>query len=672
MADKFLSTMRRIPHWVIVLVLLALGAVLAITSLAGDSITFDETAHLVTGYSYLKTGDFRLSFHLPLAKVWCAAPLLFIDNQWPVADENWRRGDFFTIGKTWLFDLNDGERMLIFARCMMVILLLATQFCIYLIGKQLFGRRAGLFALLLSVFSPTFLAHGRLVTTDLSLTLVALLTLLAFGRLFEKISLGRLIAAAFALSALSLTKVSWVLVLPAVVVMGLVAIFSKEPIRCKLFWRKQPAGKEGNGSDALFKHRLSKFAVTVVAFAISGVVVWLSIWTFYGWRYSPFLGEDREEALMYSVPSEGQALPTTMEQTWEVVMTDREGKQRHGPVVSIIRLVRNYRLLPESYIYAVAYTVHSTLWHSAYLLGKTLKDPSVWYFPIAFAIKTPLSVIFLFAAGITSVFAGLVPMAKRRILMAGFVSFAVIYGLVAITSSINIGHRHILPLYPAIMVFGGASAELLNRRCLRWFIGLAVAWLIIANLWIHPHYLAYFNELVGGPGRGHLYLADSNIDWGQDIKRLAKYAKEHPHETIKLSYLGSGDPSKYGFECEQLRSVGSLEDFGKPAELSAGTYVVSISQLLGIYDMFIDNEFWQNWRNIEVYRRMHNILSVPLSKDATEQERLEREKLAERYYQVQQARLINRLRHRQPDERIGYSLFVYRLSQEDVDLLIQP
>ena len=115
-ATKDLSELPAIggwPHRVIVPILLAVAAALTITSLVGDSITFDETSHLTSGYSYLKTGDFRLApDHPPLAKVWCALPLLLIDNKWPPPETNgWRDGDVWKVGRGWLFDLNNGERI---------------------------------------------------------------------------------------------------------------------------------------------------------------------------------------------------------------------------------------------------------------------------------------------------------------------------------------------------------------------------------------------------------------------------------------------------------------------------------------------------------------------------------------------------------------------------------
>ena len=165
-----MATRRSIPiarlrsHYVLVPALLLLAGLLAVTSLVRDSITYDETSHLTAGMSYLQTGDFRLApDHPPLAKVWCAWPLLFMNHQWPPADNpHWLDAQVFQLGRDWLFRLNDGQRLLVAGRCMMVILLLATCLTTYALARRLFGPAAALLSLTLAALAPTLLAHGRL------------------------------------------------------------------------------------------------------------------------------------------------------------------------------------------------------------------------------------------------------------------------------------------------------------------------------------------------------------------------------------------------------------------------------------------------------------------------------------------------------------------------------
>jgi len=183
------------PRWhgLIVPILLVVAAALAIGSLVGDSITYDETSHLTAGMSYLKTGDFRLApDHPPLAKVWAAWPLLLVEHVWPSADNyGWQIGDVYLTGRTWLCELNDGERLVRIGRIMMVMLLVPLCASVYTVGRRVFGPGAGLLSLALAVFSPTLLAHGRLVTTDLPIALCLTLTIWAFARFLEQMSVGR-------------------------------------------------------------------------------------------------------------------------------------------------------------------------------------------------------------------------------------------------------------------------------------------------------------------------------------------------------------------------------------------------------------------------------------------------------------------------------------------------
>jgi hypothetical protein len=81
-----------------------------------------------------------------------------------------------------------------------------------------------------------------------------------------------------------------------------------------------------------------------------------------------------------------------------------------------------------------------------------------------------------------------------------------------------------------------------------------VIWYVVASLFIAPHYLSYFNEIIGGPDKGYKYLVDSNLDWGQDLKGLKKYMDDHAIKRISLSYFGIDSPKRYGIEYDWLPS----------------------------------------------------------------------------------------------------------------------
>lgn len=647
-------------HWLLVPALLAIAALLAVSSLVGDSATFDEPSHLVSGMSCLKTGDYRMApDHPPLAKIWAAGPLLLMDQRWPDAQTpSWLAGRHYDLAKVWLFELNDGQRLLVVARSMMVVLLLGTCLSVYAAARTLFGPAAGLLALVLATFSPTLLAHGRLVTTDLPLALCSMLTLLAFARLMHKITCVRLLSAAVAIAALSLVKFSWPLV--AVGLLGMVLVAVARPRPPELGWPRQ----------RLLTRRLQRVAALAPLGLVLVLTTWVAIWSCYGWRYD-MMSEDSHAEPGSTEAEDHASLRARCDRFWEVMLTaeDGDGFLKRARI-ELTRLARARRILPEAYLYGFSMALHTTARRSSYFMGEYSVQGRVGYFPLAFAIKTPIATMLLLAAGIAAIVRHRPLLRQEPILLAGLTLFALAYGFAALGSHVNIGHRHILPLYPVVCVLAGAPARWWSHRPARWLIGASVAWLVAANLWIHPHYLSYFNELIGGPANGHKYLADSNIDWGQDLKRLAEYAQERPQEPIQLAYFGSADPAAYGVNCAALPSYWQ---FGRPAELTPGTYVVSLTQLLGVYDPEICRDsFWANPQVRRGYRQLHDLVRRPAAPDESAAARAQRLKLTSEYEMLRRKRLINQLRHRSPDERIGYSLFVYHLSELDLKQLLRP
>ena len=143
---------------------------------------------------------------------------------------------------------------------------------------------------------------------------------------------------------------------------------------------------------------------------------------------------------------------------------------------------------------------------------------------------------------------------------------------------------------------------------------VAITWYIGASTYIHPHYLAYFNEFVGGPGNGYKYLVDSNLDWGQDLKGLKAYMQSHGIPRIYLSYFGSDSPQRYGIAYDWLPSfVLNNPDPQKHEIVLKGWVAISATNLQGVY--FTDKN------------------------------------------------LFARLRERQPAAKIGYSIFIYNMDE---------
>jgi hypothetical protein len=177
---------------------------------------------------------------------------------------------------------------------------------------------------------------------------------------------------------------------------------------------------------------------------------------------------------------------------------------------------------------------------------------------VAFFIKTPLGSLMLIIASLVFYRAGS-PLGRCE---AGFLLVPVAVIFFATTQAkINIGLRHILPVYPFLFVLASRLATVHFRR--HWvapfLLGVPLVFTAVSTLRMTPHQLAYFNELVGGPDQGYRYLSDSNLDWGQDLKGVKTYMEKEKLPIIYLSYFGTAPPSYYGIRYQYVPGSWPLE-----------------------------------------------------------------------------------------------------------------
>ncbi len=161
----------------------------------------------------------------------------------------------------------------------------------------------------------------------------------------------------------------------------------------------------------------------------------------------------------------------------------------------------------------------------------------------------------------------------------------VIYLAAAMKSNLNLGLRHILPIYPAIYIsLGLAGAHLLQRdlRMAKRVFAAVLLGLGAEALLTFPNYIAFFNIAAGGSREGIHLLGDSNLDWGQDLKLLAAWQQQHPDQPLYLIYFGLADPWAYGIK--YINFPGGYK-FGPQYEVrnDPGVLAVSATMLQGIY-----------------------------------------------------------------------------------------
>jgi hypothetical protein len=331
----------------------------------------------------------------------------------------------------------------------------------------------------------------------------------------------------------------------------------------------------------------------------------------------------------------------------------------------------------------------------AFLNGQFSEQGWRMFFPYSLLVKTPLPTLALLVAAILAAIAGSRCRARGLYRAAPLVVFLIVYWAIAVASNLNIGHRHILPTYPIMFILAGAAADWFHSRqaVVRALPVLLVAWLIIESASIYPHYLAYFNQLAGGPRHGYRHLVDSSLDWGQDLPGLKRWLDEQsettPQRPVYLSYFGVGNPEHYtvpehdnpehdGLRVRQLPAFPDWRSQRETADLEPGTYCISATNLQSVY--IPPRGPW----NPE-YEQKYQALLVEIAKLAKRQqedpkllERIEHDPAAApelaawndaltQFEQYRFARLCAYLRQREPDDSVGYSILIYRLDADDLN-----
>jgi hypothetical protein len=530
---------------------------LTVSSYVRESATWDEPQHLIAGYNALKFHDYRVDpEHPPFIRLWAALPLLTRDGIQinpqgidPTATAGWFMNRQFFFCHNALYLSNDADRMLYAARFMMVLLGVLLGVLLFCWASELFGFWPATVVLGFYTLEPNILAHCRLVTTDFGVACFGFGVAYFLWRTAHRLSMGNLLglAAFFALAQSS--KFSAVLLGPVVLLL-LVARACQEstwPVRI---------GKVGNLST-----QWKRLLAAAIIFASLVVAAWAAIWMAYDFRYLPSAAPDwRME--FHKDPQVLQLIPT---------------------LTKAVAWVDEHHLLPNAYSEGFLLGQVKAQKRMAFLAGSYRTDGWWWFFPFAFLIKTPISVIVLFVVGIilaASRWRSLIDDAAYALLpLAAFLGAAML-------AKLNIGLRHILPIYPFVLLLAGyAIARLCAARRKPFRFMLAALWLlaIVEFAFVCPHYLAFFNQFVGGPRNGYKYLVDSNIDWGQDLKGLKHWMDQHDVHHVNLSYFGTADPDYYKINCTYLPGGPFFDEKRLSNPTLPGFVAVSITNLRGVY-----------------------------------------------------------------------------------------
>jgi hypothetical protein len=258
-------------------------------------------------------------------------------------------------------------------------------------------------------------------------------------------------------------------------------------------------------------------------------------------------------------------------------------------------------------------------------------------------------------------------------------SILLVYGASAITTNLNIGHRHLLPLYLPLMILAGATGAWLWRRKTAGRTVLACLFVaqvaVVAS--IHPHYLSYFNFFAGGPANGYRHLTDSNVDWGQDLPSLARWLERHEGEIkndeVYIGYFGRDDPARLGIQAHPLPNITNRRmSAADPLAYTAGTYCLSATQLIfpGYGRPPWDAESEREYVGLLAYVRRLEETEPPNRFDEASMGKWI--PLLRTVATLQLHRLRSHLMERKPDAMAGYSILIYQLSEAELRSAVLP
>jgi hypothetical protein len=497
-------------------------------------ITVDEPSHLVSSSLYWKGNDILLPRDMPpLIKI--ATGTMQATRDVPILYEKpaWKERSEWQMALELMLNLPKPEIQPLFfhARLPMILFPLLSTLILFLWGRALFGPLAGLAAAFLFAFEPTSLGHGALVKNDHAATFGYLFFWYRAWRYWKNPGRGELSLLALGTGLAVMAKLSLLIVLliaPVLIVIR--SGFGERPR-----WRQ-----------AILHAMLPVVGVYALMLATS----WFDIRRLEPWDFDKL------------------ALYTTM--PWWI------------PVVA-----KPFQILPLPMLYwdGIISLLNSQGDGSpVYLAGKVFERGTPWYFAVAFALKSPVALQILLAGGLVAT--GIALWRKRlKIPDAGFLIVpAVLYVVSASMVSMQLGFRLILPALP----FASLLCVSIFLFCRDWRRAVPVVALVVAVGFASARnfdtLIGYFNPWAGERLWASYYLADSNLDWGQDLPALNRWYRATRPGKVGLFYFGMDNCDRFFTESEVQRmptpwTMSLIKS--KRFQPEPGYYAVSVNQLRG-------------------------------------------------------------------------------------------
>lgn len=484
-------------------------------------VTIDEPSHFAAGYMYWLGEDvLQPSDTPPLTRIISGWVPRLMHAPSPRSTKGWAERDAYLIGGEILGRPNT-QRLLFFTRLPFVVFPLLIVLLIWHWGLKLFGESIALVLAACGALEPTIIGHGALIKSDVPGAFAALWFAYAAWRYYQLPGTPRLLLMTLSLVLAVLTKFT---LLPLILV--------------------------GYGL-ALWRGPRLLAAITIPAALYIGILAASQF------QAQPVPAAELNQFTGAGVPE--WALPAA---------------KLVARLPWPLQFVRGLLYIGSS-LHGEGFT--------GYMLAHKIHGHVPAYFPLAWAIKFPIPLQALTMAGLAAI---IVRIRHRQanavdLLIWGSAAF---FFASAMLSTFHIGFRHIATALPFFILGGGFALDLWCRSNTgRAVIALSLAWLTLSSLFIYPQGISYFNEWIGGPRNGWRYLADSNIDWGQNLPELGAYMERNRVETIN-TFLFSSD---YPWRCLK---EGSVAPQAWPSDTSPpgtqyrpqpGTYAISVNVLTG-------------------------------------------------------------------------------------------
>ena len=493
---------------------------LAVFSIKNDSLTMDELPHLPAGYSYLTQKDMRINpEHPPLIKDIAAIPLLFMKNlNFPKENKSWTTdiNGQWDFGNQFLFKSgNSADEMIFYGRMMMILVLMVFAVLLFYFVYKNFGGPVAILSLFLFCFSPTILAHGRLVTTDIGASFGVFLTIFTFFNFLKNPSKKNILFASLALAFAELAKFSNIILFPYLIIITFI------------WW-------------LINRKDFKKLALNLILIFVLTFIFILPIYQYHVLNY-PLEKQFSDTQFLLKNLNNDFIVNSLL---W---MTDK-------PI---------FRAYAQYFLGVFMAMTRAVGGNTTYFWGEITNVGWLSYFPVVYFLKESLPFHILTIIALVFAIFSLIFRQKtgdflkdiKNLLQKYFLEFCifayvVVYWATALKRNLNIGVRHLLPaiLLTYILVAIGIYKFLEKQNRLKikvFFIALLLSWQAAGIFFTFPYFISYFNEIGGTYKNGYQYVVDSNYDWGQGLKRLKNWTEENKIEKIYIDYFGGADLDYY-------------------------------------------------------------------------------------------------------------------------------